>query len=147
MRFPSDVPPRRQKPHVATLSVDVDLEFPLPKWGAVLFKAAHKKIPHGSNVVDLGPGPDAIISRHMIKSGVQANWLAVEPFCSVNAPSEVTVIKGDLRALSTSSVDVILFNPPVLSRRYLNPSSPDCHIFLGGSDGTETIVQVATESQ
>lgn len=147
MQFPGHVTPTGKSLDVKSLIVDAGSKLQLSKWSSVLCKAAKNRISPGSKVVDLGAGPEAIVSRYMIESGVPANWLAIEPYYSVNAPSEVTVIRGDLRALAANSVDMILFNPPVVPLEYLNPSSRDCHIFMGGADGTETIDEVVVESQ
>lgn len=98
-------------------------------------------------MVDLGAGPEAVVARHMIKSGVQARWLAIEPYYSVKAPPQVAVVRGDLKALFANSVDVILFNPPVVPHRCLDALSPNHHLFSGGTDGVGAINEALTESE
>lgn len=148
MQLPGRVRPRKKRPDSKSLIANnIGSELHHSKWGSVLCKAAESRIPPGSNVVDLGAGPKAVVARHMIESGVEANWLAIEPYYSVKAPSEVKVVRGNLRVLSPNSVDVILFNPPVVPRQYLNSSSSDYHLFLSGADWTETIDEAILESQ
>jgi len=136
----------RTRPHIESWTADIGSEAQLTKWGSVLCRAAEKNIPCGSAVADLGAGPQAVIMRQLIKSGVQANWLAVEPNYSVKGPSGLTVVRGDLRALSKNSLDVILFNPPVIPDRYLNSFLPHYYMFLAGTNWTEALDDVLVES-
>jgi hypothetical protein len=108
-------------------------------WTDALCRAAEKYIPCEGQVVDLGAGRHASVSRRLLQISNSIHIVAVEPFEAVDAPHGVEIKKGDISCLDRKSADLILFNPPSTPTRFLEPSDFRFHQFNGGQNGNDVL--------
>jgi hypothetical protein len=108
-------------------------------WTDALCRAAENYIPCERQVVDLGAGRHASVSRRLLRISNDIQIVAVEPFESVDAPHGVQIKKGDTSCLDRKSAGLILFDPPSTPTRFLDPRDFRFHQFNGGPNGNDVL--------
>lgn len=107
-------------------------------WTQCLCRAVGEKLPKGGLIVDLGAGRRAPVSRYLLQLNPDLNIVAIDPFESIDAPSGVEVILGDISTLK-SKASLILFNPPSTPTRFLIQKDYRYHQFNGGQNGDDIL--------
>lgn len=104
----------------------------------------HRMRPERAVIVDLGAGPNAVIARHLIDEFPDYRYIAVEPFCEVDAPPGVPVF--DRLQRIDEAPDYILFNPPSLPTEWIDHGHEKFHAWNGGPSGNDIIHMVIEEA-